>query len=177
MTAVLIYSAFALLIMLAALFLIRSRRANAVPAAEVNRHEAAAFWEGPGLALAERIFDRTDYLWLRDEVGFPALADSLLRSRRQMALNWLGAVRKSFDELIRTPGPVPSAQDPASAPESWDLLQLLLRFHLVLGYAIVVVRFFGPYHRLVPSFSWMPGLFEPTAAREPYDSTSVPRSS
>jgi hypothetical protein len=177
MTAVLIYSVFALLIIFGVVFLIRSRRAEAIPHAEVSRRGPGAFWEGPDLALAERIFDRTDYLWLRDDVGFPTLAESLLRSRRQIALNWLRAVRKSFDKLIRTPGPAPGAHDPTSAPESWDLLRLLLRFHLVLGYAIVVVRLFGPYHRLVPSLGWMPALFEPTAAREPYDSTNVPRSS
>jgi hypothetical protein len=177
MTAALIYCVLALLIIVGVVFLIRSWRADVIPDAEVGTTEAGSLWEGPDLALAERIFDRTDYLWLRDEVGFPTLAESLLRSRRQIALNWLRAVRKSFDELIRTPGPVPGAHDPTSAPESWDLLRLLLRFHLVLGYAIVVVRLFGPYHRLVPSLGWMPPLFEPTAAREPYNSTNVPRSS
>lgn len=172
-----LYAIVALLTVVTVLWLVRrAQRPSPKPSGDEQSWDSS-LWSPSSLTLVEQIFDRTDYLWLRDDVGFPTLAESLLRSRRQIALNWLRAVRKSFDELIRTPGPVPSAHDPTSAPESWDLLRFLLRFHLVLGYAIVVVRLFGPYHRLVPSLGWMPPLFESTAAREPYNSTNVPRSS
>lgn len=174
MIAVLIYSFLALLIIVGVVFLIRSRRADAIPDAEVSLDGIGAFWEGPELSLAERIFDRTDYLWLRDQVGFPTLAQFLLRSRRQMALAWLRTVRRSFDKLLRTPGPMPAAHDPASAPESWDLLWLTLRFHLVLNYAILVVRLFGPYHRLVPSVHWMPTLSGRTSVSNSCESADAP---
>ena len=138
-----LYAIVALLTVVTVLWLVRrAQRPSPKPSGDEQGWDSS-LWSPSSLTLVERIFDRTDYLWLRDDVGFPALAESLLRSRRQIALNWLGAVRKSFDELIRTPGPVPGAHDPTSAPESWDLLRLLLRFHLVLGYAIVVVRLFG----------------------------------
>jgi hypothetical protein len=173
MTAVFIYIAFALLIMVAVVFLIRRRRADGIHDAEIPLDEVGDLGEGPDLSLAERIFDRTDYLWLRDQVGFAPLADSLLRSRTQMALRWLRAVRSSFDKLVRIPGELPGKETPAR--ESWTLLRLTLRFHLVVGYAILVVRLLGPYHRLIPSFGWMPSLFARPSAPDSYESADVPR--
>jgi hypothetical protein len=175
MTAVFIYSTFALLIIVAVVFLIRSRRADAIPDAEVRLEEVGAFWEGPELALAERIFDRTDYLWLREQVGLPSLAESLLRSRTQMALQWLRAVRRSFDKLVRTPGDAPALHNAATARESWQLLRLTLRFHIILGYAILVVRLFGPYHRLIPSFGWVRPLSGRTSVPDHYESADATR--
>jgi hypothetical protein len=175
MTAVLIYSAIALLMLAAVVFLARSRQAGPIQEIEICSGEVGASWEGPDLSLAERIFDRTDYLWLRDQVGFAPLAESLLRSRTQMALQWLRAVRRSLDKLVRTPGDAPGTHNPARARESWHLLRLTLRFHLIVGYAILVVRLFGPYHRLIPSFGWMPSLFVRPSTSDAYESADVPR--
>jgi hypothetical protein len=36
------------------------------------------------------------------------------------------------------------------------MLWLTLRFQFLLSYALLVVRLFGPYHRLLPSFTWVP---------------------
>jgi hypothetical protein len=102
------------------------------------------------LTVAEKIFDRADYLWLRDKVGFPLLAQSLCRSRQQMAIKWLRAVRRSFNDVVLTQAPVPDPIAPPRGPGSWELLWMTLRFHLLLTYAALVVRVFGPYHRLVP---------------------------
>jgi hypothetical protein len=175
MTAVFIYSAFALLLIVAVVLLIRSRRADALRDAEARCDEVGAFWEGSELALAERIFDRTDYLWLRDEVGSPAVAQSLLQHRRRIALRWLSAVRRSFDELMRTPGPAFPGSPVSATPESWQLLRLTLRFHCILGYAFLVVWLFGPYHRLIPSFGWLPSLFARPSAPGSYESADAAR--
>jgi hypothetical protein len=35
-------------------------------------------------------------------------------------------------------------------------LWLTGRFQILVSYALFVVKLFGPYHRLIPSFSWVP---------------------
>ena len=175
MIAVLIYSVIALLLLVAVVLLIRPRQAEAIHEVEICSDEAGTSWEGPDLSLAERIFNRTDYLWLREEVGLPSLAESLLRSRTQMALHWLRSVRRSFDRLVRTPGDAPAQHNPATARESWHLLRLTLRFHIILGYAILVVRLFGPYHRLIPSFGWMRPLSGRASAPDRFKSADAAR--
>ncbi len=175
MTVVLIYSAIALLLLAVVVYLARPRQAGPTEEIEICSGEVEASWEGPDLSLAERIFDHTDYFWLKDQVGFAPVAESLLRSRTQMALRWLRAVRNSFDKLVRIPGELPGKEAPAR--ESWALLLLTLRFHLVVGYAILVVRLFGPYHRLIPSFGWMPSLSAHPSAPDSYESADAARSS
>jgi hypothetical protein len=175
MTTVLIYSAIALLILVAVVFLARPRRAESIHEAETYLDAAGSSWEGPDWSLAERIFDRTDYLWLKDQLGFAPLAASLLRSRTEMALQWLRAVRRCFDKLIRTPADAPAAHAAPAARESWNLLLLTLRFHFIVGYAILVVRLFGPYHRLIPSFGWMPSLLAHPVPSDRYESADVGR--
>jgi hypothetical protein len=175
MTAVLAYCAFALLIFVAVVFLLRARRAETVSVVEFGRDGEEAPWEEPDLSLAERIFDRADYTWLRDEVGFASLAESLLHTRTQMALHWLHGLRKSFDKLVRDLGHAPGAHRSTTTRENWNFLLLTLRFHFVVGYAILVVRLFGPYRRLIPSFGWMPSLSVRPSASDPYESADVPR--
>ena len=172
MNSLLAYAIIALLVIILAALLLRRRR-ESVTAAELSEECPEGLWDGAGWILAERIFDSSDYLWLRDELRFPELAKSFARSRRRMAIKWLKAVRRSFDELARTPEPVLPNRMAADAPGSWELLRLTLRFHLILGYAFLVVRFFGPYHSLVPSFGWMrwlPGTHPP---QEGYSADAV----
>ena len=159
MTSVLVYSAIGILIAVLVALLLRQIEGRGAARTEVDPYYVKGLWEGPGLSLAERILDPTDYLWLREELGFPGLARALRLSHQQMALKWLKAVRRSFDELVRTPEPALPGGATSDARGSWELLRLTLRFHLILGYAFLVVRFFGPYHRLVPSFGWVHTLF------------------
>ncbi len=104
------------------------------------------------LNLSQRVFDPSDYRWVREELCFPQAAEILARDRKQLALKWLRALRGQFKELVRLPEPAADSQAPARAI-SWRLLALTLRFHLLLSYTTLVVRLFGPYHRLVPSLS------------------------
>jgi hypothetical protein len=159
MTATLIYPLIAVGIIVIVALLLRPSREGAAADAEISREHVRGLWDAPRLTLAERILDPTDYLWLREELGFPGLARALRLSHQQMALKWLKAVRRSFDELVRTPEPALPGGATSDARGSWELLRLTLRFHLILGYAFLVVRFFGPYHRLVPSFGWVHTLF------------------
>lgn len=171
MSTVLLYTVLASLVVVGAVLLLR-------PQPEVTRAEAEecakGLWDSAGWSVAERIFDSSDYLWLRDELRFPHLAKALAHARRQMAIKWLKALRRSFDELVRTPEPVTPGVSPADAPDSWELLRLTLRFHLILSYAFVVVRCFGPYHRLVPSFGWMHSLSPPAERYGPADPARFP---
>ena len=175
MSAALTYSVIAVLIILVVALLLRPSRAGGIVEAECGREYGEGLWGGPGWTLAARIFDSSDYLWLRDELGFPQLAEALTCSRQQMAIKWLKAVRRSFDELVRTPEPLLPSGTASDAPNSWELLRLTLRFHLILGYAFFVVRFFGPYHRLVPAFGWMRWLPGTRSPRERYDAADVAR--
>ncbi len=160
MIGIAIYSIIALGILLLAGWLIRQALRDAEEA-DLPRSPTLDLLDLRSLSLAERIFDPADYLWLRDKVCFPHLARLLKRSRRQMALICLKGLRRSFDDLVRVPE-TPSARYQAEDNfQRWQLLWLILRFHFLLGYAIVVVRLFGPYHRLVPSLRWVRPLPEP----------------
>lgn len=106
------------------------------------------------LDLSERIFDPADARWLEEELAFPKLAKVLVTARKRLAIRWLQALQASFDHLVRTPE---TAEAQAQiAVGSWKMLWLTLRFKLLVSYALLVVRVFGPYHRLIPSFSWVP---------------------
>ncbi|MFB3923192.1 MAG: hypothetical protein ACE145_15840 [Terriglobia bacterium] len=137
---------------------------------------AKGMWENQGLNLAERILDPADYLWLRDQLGFPTLAESLRRHRKQLALQWLSALRGSFGEVVRSADPASHSSAGEEAWDSWRLLRMTLRFHLLLIYATLVVRYFGPYHRLIPSLDWMEMPWGALTQRPIGRNTSVKRS-
>ncbi len=118
------------------------------------------FWEGTDFTLAERIFDPADYLWLRDELGHPGLARALARSRKRVALHWLSALERSFEDLVRVAECSPPQANRGEVLSSWQPLARTLRFHFLLGYAQLVVRIFGPYHRLVPRLNWCPPVLD-----------------
>ena len=165
MTVALIYSVVGLVLLVSVAVFLLSRRDEPSKSWEEIQEEAQGLWEPESLSVAERIFDPTDYWWLKRQVGFPGLAESLRQSRRRMALDWLRAVRRSFDDLLRSPDPLVPSGAPAGGMEIWTLLRHALRFHLVLAYARFVVRFFGPYHRLVPSYRWMQPVSESGGTR------------
>ena len=63
---------------------------------------AARLGQASWFHLSERIFDPSDVRWLREDLAFPRLADSLTNTRKQLAIRWLTALKASFDELVRT---------------------------------------------------------------------------
>jgi hypothetical protein len=117
---------------------------------------APSVGDGRWLDLSERIFDPSDARWLAEELAFPKLAKALILERRRLAIRWLKALQASFDELVRTPQVVPGETAEAASAGSWRMLWLTIRFKLLVTYALIVVRLFGPYHRLMPSISWIP---------------------
>ncbi len=165
MTELALYTAVALLTLIVVALLVRQNQSHEPAARE--QHLIEDFSDDSWLSLAERIFDPADCLWLRDELGFPALAKTLARSRQQMALRWLRAARLSFEALLRLPEPLAAGGSvPGGSPPSWRLLWMTLRLHGLLAYATLVARLFGPYHRLVPSLRWLPTL-APSDSRKP----------
>ncbi len=156
MTAVLVYSALALFLIGLTAWLVRQRREKDLPTVAVHQEDYVRdLWDNGSLKVVERLFDSTDHLWLRDEIGQPKLARVLTRERRQMALQWLHDLRRSFNDLVRVPESDPARMNPGDVPADWQLLWLTLRFHFLLAYALLVVRLFGPYHRLIPSADWL----------------------
>jgi hypothetical protein len=111
---------------------------------------------GRWLHLSERIFDPSDARWLAEELAFPKLANALTLGRKRLAIRWLEALQASFHEVVRTPELTPSEAPEARIANSWRMLWLTLRFKFLVSYALLVVKLFGPYHRLIPSFSWVP---------------------
>ena len=110
------------------------------------------------LQLGDKIFDPRDYRWLRYELSFPGAAEDLARHRRWLAAEWLKSLRNSFQELVRTPEPAAANAGCESPSSSWRLLWLTIRFHFLVSYALFVIRIFGPYHQLIPSFAWLDSL-------------------
>jgi hypothetical protein len=151
MTSLAIYAISAFLILIVAALLVRQDHGS-----PRESDCAQCLWDESFLGLAERIFDPSDCLWLRNELGFPDLAGVLARSRKLMALRWLSLLRSSVEELMRVPEPMGDSARANTLSPNWQLLWLTLRFQLFLGYATLVVRILGPYHRLVPPLEWMP---------------------
>jgi len=121
-----------------------------------ERSCAPSFGNGRWLDLSERIFDPSDARWLREELAFPRLAKALVIGRRRLAIRWLQALQASFDEVVRVRELTPSEAPEPNSPGSWQMLWLTIRFKLLVSYALFVVKLFGPYHRLIPSFAWIP---------------------
>jgi hypothetical protein len=157
MMEIFIYGLIALAILVLAAWLVRSATRRALTGRVGDDSNLHGMLEGPGFNLRERIFDPEDYRWLRQELSFPPAAEALARHRKQLALAWLKALRHSFKELVRTPESE-SPESQGSGAGGWQLLLLTLRFHLLLNCTILVVYLFGPYHRLIPSFSWAGSL-------------------
>ena len=151
-----IYAAIAIAFLILVLGLSRRTRSTEPDEWILENRSASSIGNGRWLHLSERIFDPSDARWLAEELGFPRLADSLILGRKGLAICWLEALQASFDDLIRTPEFPPSDDRKASFDRSWQMLWLTLRFKTSLSYALLVVRVFGPYHRLIPSFSWVP---------------------
>jgi hypothetical protein len=152
-----IYIAVAITFLILILSLLRMTNSRSRESDEYlqENHPAPSTGNGRWLDLSERIFDPSDARWLRDELAFPKLAKLLTFERRRLAIRWLQAMQASFDELVRTPETCPSGDPEAPSLSGWRMLWLIVRFKLVIAYALLVVRLFGPYHRLIPSFSWI----------------------
>lgn len=164
MTSVVLNVVLAVLALTLAALLARQGPRNDREAVD-DRELVRGVGDGVNLDLVTRIFDAGDYRWLREGMGFPELAEKLLRHRQELALRWLRGLRCSFNELVRTPQPGGATGGDHQESGDWPTLFLTLRFHLLLIYALTVVRLWGPYHRLVPSCGWVRALLDVEARR------------
>ena len=150
-----LYASLAVLLLLLVFFLISPAKPEATAEETLPKHRAQDLGDEHWLSLSQLIFDPSDSRWLRDELGFPRLARSLAQTRKQLAIRWLISLRRSFDELIRTPEVELNDGDLSSPPlRGWRILWLAVRFYALVSYALLVVRIFGPYHRLYPALGW-----------------------
>jgi hypothetical protein len=154
----LIYAAIAIAFLILVRCLSRRTRSHEPDECIPDNHPSPSIGNWHWLQLSERIFDPSDARWLAEELAFPKLANALILGRKRLAIRWLEALQASFHEVVRTPELTPSEAVEASAVSSWQMLWLTLRFKLLVSYALVVVKLFGPYHRLIPSisYSWFP---------------------
>jgi hypothetical protein len=152
----LIYAVIAIAFLLLILGLFRKTRPLESDGRMLDSPPAPSIGNGRWLGLSERIFDPSDARWLAEELALPNLAKSLSLERKRLAIYWLETLQASFDEVVRTPELNPSEVPAASSARSWQMLWLTIRFKFLVSYALVMVRLFGPYHRLIPSFSWLP---------------------
>jgi len=152
----LIYTAVAIAFFILILGLLGKTRS--FESAESAREHRAVPNAGNGrwLDLSERIFDPSDARWLAEELAFPKLANDLMVERKRLAIHWLQSLQASFDEVVRTPQLSAEEVPEDSSSGSWQMLWLTVRCKFLVAYALVVVRLLGPYHRLIPSFSWIP---------------------
>jgi len=152
----LIYAALAIAFLILVLGSLRKPKPYDLDEATEEKRYAPSIGNGRWLDLSERIFDASDARWLEEELAFPKLANALMLDRKHLAIRWLEALQASFDELVRTPEIAPSDDLEASSAGGWRMLWLIIRFKLLVSYALFVVKLFGPYHRLIPSFAWVP---------------------
>ena len=152
----LIYAAISIAFLTLTLVLLRRARSREPEAFVPDYRSTPNPGNGRWLDLSERIFNPSDARWLKEELSFPKLADALIVERKRLAIRWLEALQASFDEVVPTPELTLSNAPEAGSDRSWQMLWLTLRFKFLVNYALFVVRLFGPYHRLVPSFSWIP---------------------
>jgi hypothetical protein len=152
----LIHAAIAIAFLILVLGLFEKTRSHEPDECVPDNHSAPSIGNGRWLQLSERIFDSSDAHWLAEELAFPKLAKALMLGRKRLAIRWLEALQASFDDLVRTPQTTPSEAAGANSAGSWRMLWLTIRFKLLVSYALLVVKLFGPYHRLIPSFSWIP---------------------
>jgi hypothetical protein len=151
----LIYAGIAIVFLILVLGLLVRARADETNEGTTERDYARSLGDARWLDLSERIFDPSDARWLREELAFPRLANSLTCARKQLAIRWLKALQASFEDLVRRPELVSETPSAHFTP-SWQMLWLTVRFQFLLSYALLVVKLFGPYHRLIPSFTWIP---------------------
>ena len=90
-----------------------------------------------------------------------------------MALQWLRALRRSFDELVRVPETPQDREAASESVPSWPLLWFTLRFHLLVSYALLVVRVLGPYHRLNPPANCVGFLTSLRRRQASYDTVNL----
>jgi hypothetical protein len=167
MTAILAYAAIGILVILVVALLLRAARAEERAGPSVGQGRLQGLPEQRFLNLSERIFDPADYLWLKHDLGQPQHARALVRARQRLAVQWLRILKASIDELVRAPEPALAGRSSTSGPANGQLLWLILRFHFLLAYALVVIRLFGPYHRLVPAFNWRRFIPESSSRESP----------
>jgi len=154
----LVYTAAAVIFLVLLLGLRGKRRSHESEGDPAAGQTAASLWRGRWLELSERIFDPSDARWIEEELAFPQLAKSLVSSRKLLAIRWLEALHASFEQAVRVRETLPADAPAAESAGGWQMLWLTLRFKFLVSYALLIVRVFGPYHRLIPSFSWVPAL-------------------
>lgn len=156
MIALIAYATLAVAFLILVVSLLRKPSPQDLDEVVEEKRYAPSVANGRWLDLSERIFDPSDARWLEEELAFPKLANALMLDRKQLAIRWLEALQASFDELVRTPENAPSGESEAKPAAGWRTLWLILRFKLLVSYALFMVKLFGPYHRLIPSFAWIP---------------------
>jgi len=162
------YLIFAVLVIALAVVLTRQSSGERPASPDPGKECGVAILDDSGLDLAERIFDPGDYLWLRDEIGFPELARDLSRQRKALALKWLRCLRSSFNELVRAPRSTELPDGDSLDSAGWATTFNTLRFQFLLAYAMTVVWMFGPYTRIAPSFGWLHPILSRTPRKERY---------
>jgi hypothetical protein len=148
-TGIIIYALLAIAILLASFWLFLKGTATSVENAPDESGIVLEPLDANSLRLAERIFDPADRDWLHNEVCFPQAAEALARHRKTLAIQWLKAFRRSFNELVRTPD-TNAGESSQAGTSNLEILWSMLRFQFLIGYALLMVRAFGPYHRIVP---------------------------
>ncbi len=173
MTELFIYLVLAIVFVIVAFLLVRQIEAGEPDLAQSETELIPGLSDSMSSIVTEKIFDATDYRWLREDLGYTEVARQLAGHRKRMALRWLRALRRSFNEIVRVPEPAAAPGAKPSDLSSGHLLWLYLRFHFLVSYAILVVRLFGPYHRLVPSLGWVHPPSTIGRQREPYGPAGV----
>ncbi len=153
---IIIYALTAIIFLLLVWILSRRDRSRETDESLREIHPSPSIANGRWLHLSECIFDPSDAHWLQEELGLCNLAHSLTKARKLLAICWLETLQASFNALVQTQVFSAGETPEADSAGSWKILWLTVRFKIAVSYALLVVKFFGPYTRLIPSFTWIP---------------------
>ncbi len=147
-----IYVGLALVILVLTLFLLRWNPATTDREAKQESLAESLVWNVDSLQVATRIFDPTDFSWLRDEKEAPALAQELECARKNLAMRWLSMVGESFRELSREIRESPERTVRHSFTDEFILLRHIVFFYVLINLTKLTVMLFGPYTKLTVLF-------------------------
>lgn len=80
------------------------------------------------LPQIRRALAPADFAYL-NSLGFDDIATRIQKERRQIALNYLPAVRQDFDRMLRTARKIASLSPEVSTMQEWERLRLTFQFY------------------------------------------------
>lgn len=148
-----IYVALGLVVLLLTVLLVGASGRRRSPETRGELYQGPPAWDSDSLQIGKRIFDPTDYVWLKDSLKAPLLAHEMATFRKTLALRWLSQTAHDFRELVHTFRENPGQMSPHRSVGEMNILWQALSFHGLMLFTKISVLLFGPFKTL-GNFGW-----------------------